>query len=61
MKYFCEECGIGIRKSYNEVEKCYCCGKILCPKHAHFKQDENNISITKNAPILCIECYNKRY
>lgn len=41
----------------------YCknCKKSLCPEHAYSYVDENNSSITRNAPTLCKECYEKEY
>lgn len=41
----------------------YCekCKKSLCGEHAYSYVDGNNISITKNAPTLCKECYEKEY
>lgn len=45
------------KKSYICVD----CGKILAPKEAFQYVDGCNCSITQNAPILCAECYAKRY
>ena len=41
----------------------YCekCKKSLCSEHAYSYVDGNNISITKNAPTLCKECYENKY
>lgn len=61
MKYFCEECGKRILKTKKEVYTCKVCGKFLCGKHSFFNPDENNIAITKSAPILCKEHYNLKY
>ena len=36
---------------------CAECNKSLCLEHAYSYVDGNNISITKNAPTLCKECY----
>ena len=40
---------------------CAKCGKSLCMEHAYSYVDGNNISITKNAPTLCKECYEEKY
>lgn len=47
-----------IRKNNVYCEKCK---KSLCMEHAYSYVDGNNISITKNAPTLCKECYEKTY
>ena len=40
---------------------CAKCNKSLCLEHAYSYVDENNISITKNSPTLCKECYEIKY
>lgn len=40
---------------------CAKCKKSLCLEHAYSYVDGNNISITKNAPTLCKECYEEKY
>ena len=45
------------KKSYT----CHDCGKTLSPAKAFSRVDGCNCSITENAPILCAECYAKRY
>ena len=47
----------------NKKNNVYCekCKKSLCIEHAYSYVDGNNISITKNAPTLCKECYEKEY
>lgn len=55
MKYHCVSC-------YQPATKrCFDCHVPLCGKHAYFRVDGNNIAITRNAPILCQACYEKRY
>lgn len=41
----------------------YCekCKKSLCIEHSYSYVDGNNIAITKNAPTLCKQCYEKTY
>jgi uncharacterized UBP type Zn finger protein len=40
---------------------CHSCGKILCGKHSYSYVDGNNGAISRNSPILCEDCYIKRY
>ena len=41
--------------------KCDDCRRPICAEHAYSYTDESNASITNNAPLLCAECYEKRY
>jgi len=41
--------------------QCKDCGVEKDPQNIFYYVDGNNISITKNAPPLCKECYLKRY
>ena len=52
----CQEC-------YDKAVRHLCrdCHAPLCDKHAYSRVDGNNRSITVNAPVLCRECYTKRY
>ena len=40
---------------------CSNCGLKFCRKHIYSYVDGNNIAITKNAPALCIKCYQQRH
>ena len=55
MKYKCTAC-------YQPAD-CLCmdCRATLCAKHAYQRVDGNNIAITRSAPVLCRECFVKRY
>ena len=59
MKVFCSTCGDALLKK--ETFKCSNCGKILCAIHTFIRVDADNISITSNAPKLCIECYKTKH
>lgn len=52
------------KRSHQKPKKsyiCHDCGKVLKPKDAFSRVDGDNYSITQNAPIVCAECYVKRY
>jgi len=55
----CAICGLEMWKY--EAITCASCGKVLCAKHAFSYVDGNNKAITDNSPILCKECYIKKY
>lgn len=48
-------------KSRKHDGKCANCGKEIPDNLAFSYIDESNISITRNAPYLCWECYNQKY
>ena len=52
------KCNICDNKTKNT---CRMCGKPFCNSHLYSYVDESNIAITKNSPLLCKECYIKRY
>ena len=59
MKAICGTCGDSLLKK--DTFKCADCGMIICPVHTFTRIDPDNISITRNAPKLCINCYKKRF
>lgn len=58
-KIFCNYCDIGLRP-YNK-NKCKGCNLWFCDIHIYSRPDEANISITKNAPLFCKDCYKETY
>lgn len=57
MKGFCG-CEIPAAKKYLNKEKYVCskCGNTCCSKHSFTYVDGNNISITRNAKVVCVRC-----
>jgi len=55
----CKECGEMITR----YQTWYCrdCQQPCCAKHIFRRVDEANEAITRNAPVLCRECYYARY
>lgn len=62
-RYTQADCGCTINKILKEKSKTWfvCkCGAIVCSKHTYAAYvDENNIAISKNAPMVCKSCYDK--
>jgi hypothetical protein len=44
-----------------DLMKCQNCGVMLSPSKTFQYVDGNNGAITKNSPILCRDCYEKKY
>ena len=44
-------------------DKCKCrnCLGWFCERHIYSYVDGNNIAITKNSPLYCLECYREKY
>lgn len=44
-----------------KLKKCRICGAGKAPHELFIYVDGNNISITRNSPELCYDCYIKKY
>ena len=58
------DCGCKVHIAKSQLNKthskCSHCGGIFCLKHIYLKYvDESNHSITKYAPLVCKQCYEK--
>jgi len=47
--------------SKKQPTKCSSCNTLKPPQELFIYVDGNNISITKNSPPLCYDCYIKKY
>ena len=54
--YFCKEL-----HHKKDILNCRTCNNISCQKHIYQWVDENNISVTKYQPLLCLVCYNQKH
>jgi hypothetical protein len=51
----CEECGVRVTRT-GKVRASVCgCGKVLCPKHAHYYIDGSGYGFMRNVPPMCSE------
>ena len=59
-KYICYTCDqrLFFRR---DCEKCTKCKENFCLKHVFQYVDESNISITKNSPLYCRNCFREKY
>jgi len=49
------------RYSRRVPDRCQKCSVKKPPTELFFRVDGNNESITRHAPVLCLECYNEMY
>jgi hypothetical protein len=54
--YFCQEL-----HHKKDTLHCSLCHATACHKHVYQWVDENNVSISKYQPLLCLFCYNEKY